>query len=264
MKSSQKSPLTAPRLWILLAGVVALAGSASAPRALAATAVPLAQLSLGERLSGAPDSTVVQLGPRTTTLGQLRTAHRAREAAFLKAGLAGATLRGNPVSAGGGTHTVVTGRTPVGNLGNLQVAQSVIEPQSQYASAPADMKAFCNGAQASACLYLPPDQQVTAESTGVADWDSLVTQAQCAQEGGAWGGIWNSYFCAFNYPASVTVHFTPAANYKLSRSANCDRSTFAYTIDVHGAITISMTAALPVIMTTDDNPTCVVSVTPGG
>lgn len=164
-----------------------------------------------------------------------------------------------------GKLTPVHGGTINRNLGNLQVApQPVVEPPSQYAAAPADMRAFCAAARASACLYLPPGQQVTAEQSGVADWDSLVTQTQCAQEGGAWSAIWGSYFCAFEYPASVVVHFTPAANFKLAQSASCDHGTFTYSVDVHGAVTISMAAVMPVIMTTDDNPTCVVRVTPGG
>jgi hypothetical protein len=258
---------TSARLLVLFAGVVALVGSANAPRALAATSIPIAKLSLAERLSTAPDSTTVQLGSHTTTLGQLRAAHRARELALRKAGSLGIVLRGKltPVQ-GGGTRTIGSSEhTNVGNSGNLQIVpQPFVEPPSQYASAPADMKAFCAAAQASACLYLPPGQQVTMESDGVADWDGLITQAQCVQEGGTWGAIWNSWFCAFNYPASVTVHFPPAANFKFTQSANCDRTTFTYTIDLHGAIRISLAAATPVIVTTDDNPTCVVSVTPGG
>lgn len=254
------------RLLVLFAGVAALAWSANAPRALAATTVPLEKLSLSERLSSAPDSTPIQFGPRATTLGILRAAHRAREAALSKAASLGAGLRGKLVPIQGGAAIANTGPRLNGvNAGNLQVApQAFIEPSSQYASAPADMKAFCGAAQASACLYLPPNQQVTAEQSGVADWDSLVTQTQCAQEGGTWSSIWNGTFCAFNYPASVVVHFTPAANFKLARSASCDHGTFTYDIDVHGAITITLAGAVPAIVTTDDNPTCIVSVIPGG
>jgi hypothetical protein len=259
---------------------VVLGGSAMA---LAATAVPFAKLSPADRLTNAPDSTPVVLGPRTVTLGQLRAAHRAREAALLRAGSLGSAMHGKLTSTihggvaprvggattttvgGGTTHTVVNRTAGAINPSNIQIVpQPYVEPSSQYASAPADMKAFCSAAQASACLYLPPNQQVSAFSYGVADWDGLVTQSQCAQEGGAWGNIWGGTYCAFNYPVSVTVHFTPAANFKLTQTANCDRSTFTYTVDTHGAIVISMTAALPIIITTDNNPTCVVSVTPGG
>jgi len=61
-------------------------------------------------------------------------------------------------------------------------------------------------------------------------------------------------------PSDVIVHFTPAANYQLAHSAACDR-TFKYTVDEHGAIEISLNVSG--IITTDDNPTCVVTVTPG-
>jgi hypothetical protein len=212
--------------------------------AVTATALPIDKLSLPERLVNAPPATVVQLGERTATLAQLRVEHRAHVAAFVRAAGLGRAVASK-----------LSGSFPV-------VALSVVEPPSQYASAPGDMRAFCQAAHASACLYLPPDQQVTAEQAGVSDWDALVTQAQCAQGGGTWSGMWNSYFCAFNYPSSVIVHFTPAANYKLSKSAACDR-TFTYTVDDHGAIEITLAVTLPVIMTTDDNPTCVVTVSPG-
>jgi len=264
----------------LAAGVaVLIAGSAAA---LAATAVPFAKLSPADRLTNAPDSTVVTLGPRTVTLGQLRASHRAREASLLRAGSLGSAMHGRltstvrsglspgiqggtttTVQGGGGTHTLVNRPGGAINPGSL-APQAFVEPSSQYASSPADMKAFCSAARASACLYLPPGQEVTAQSYGVADWDGLVTQSQCAQEGGSWGSIWNGSFCAFNYPASVTVHFTPAANFKLTQTANCDPSTFAYKVDTHGAIQISLSFPLPVIITTDNDPTCVVSVTPGG
>ncbi len=72
--------------------------------------------------------------------------------------------------------------------------------------------------------------------------------------------MWNAYYCSFTYPSGVLVHFTPAANYKLTKSAACDR-TFNYTVDEHGAIQISLNVSG--IITTDDNPTCVVTVTPG-
>jgi hypothetical protein len=266
MKCPRNAPPSIVRLLVLSAGVLALAASGNVQHALAATVVPFEKLSLNERLSTAPDSTAVQVGPRTTTLGQLRAAHLAREAAFLKAASMGSALHGKllPLQAGG-VRTIDGGHTSVVNPANFQIApQPFVEPPSQYASAPADMKAFCNGAQASACLYLPPGQQVTAEQAGVADWDGLVTQTQCTQEGGSWGAMWNSYFCAFTYPASVVVHFTPATNFKLTQFASCDLSTFAYKVDDHGAISISLRVATPVIMTTDNNPTCVVSVVPGG
>ena len=46
----------------------------------ATTALPISRFSLTERLSTAPDATVIQVGSRTMTLGELRAQHRSREA----------------------------------------------------------------------------------------------------------------------------------------------------------------------------------------
>ncbi len=229
------------RWFSVFACAAALVASGASPGASADAGVPISKLSLPERLRTAPDATAVQLGTRTTTLGALRAAHRARLSGLLRARALG---------------TFVHGKLAFG-------PQPFIEPPSQYANAPADMKAFCAAAQASACLYLPPGQEVTIESTGVSDWDGMVTQPQCAQQGGVWQGMWNAYFCAFTYPAAVTTHFAPAANFKVSQSAQCDTSMYAYKVDTHGAVSIWTTVA-PVIMTTGPNVACVVTVTPGG
>lgn len=240
-----------------LCAVVALVAPGATPRALGQTGVPIAKLTLAERLRTAPGTTVVQLGPRTTTLAALRAAHRAREAALARAGAAGARLYDNGVA----------GRGPVRVGGTTIGPQPFIEPQSQYASAPADMRAFCAAARASACLFLPPGQQMTLTSPSIAsDWDSLITLPQCAAEGGTWQGTWNApaYFCAFAYPASVTVHFTPAANFKLSQSATCDTSIFGYNVDTHGAVFIQIKGRPPMPIATDSGSFCAVIVTPGG
>jgi len=264
MKGCRKALRTTLRLLAVCIGI-ALAGSVNVPGVRAATALPLAKLSLAQRLSTLPDSTAIQLGTRMTTLGALRAAHQARETALARASSMGSLLHGKPIPLQvTGLHSLGSADTNAVTSGKLQVSpQPVVEPPSQYASSPADMKAFCSAAAASACLFLPPNQQVTTGASGVADWDSLITQTQCNGEGGTWGAIWNGSFCAFNYPASVTVHFTPAANFKLTQSANCDKSTFTYDVDTHGAITISLKNAAPAIVTTDNNPTCVVSVVPG-
>lgn len=68
---------TSIRLLVIFGTSVALIGAVSA--------VSLKELSMSQRLSTAPDSTVVTLGSRTITLGQLRAAHRARIASFAKA-----------------------------------------------------------------------------------------------------------------------------------------------------------------------------------
>ncbi len=242
-----------------LCGVAALFAPAAVP-VVAQTVVPIAKLSLAQRLQSAPGGTVVLVGSRTTTLAALRAAHRARELALARAGSVGAIVASKNIPLRGGTHPIASAVNPA----TLQtVPQPVVEPASQYASAPADMRAFCAAAHASACLYLPPNQQVSVQPTYVSLWDSLITQQQCAQEDGSWDGMWNSWFCAFAYPNNVTVNFTPAADFKLTQSATCDATTFAYTVDPHGAVNIRVTLA-PVIMTTHPGTFCAVTVTPDG
>ncbi len=258
MKSARTALWTSARPLIALCGIAALVVSADATAASAPAGVPIARLTLEQRLATAPDAMLVQVGARTMTLGALRAAHRAREAGVMRARAFGNVVHGKNLTAQNGTRAV-----SAANPSTLQmVPQPFVEPPSQYASAPADMQAFCNAAKASACLYLPPGQEVSILSDGVSDWDGMVTQAQCAQEGGTWQGMWNAYFCAFAYPSSVTTHFTPAANFKLAQSAACDASMFAYKVDTHGAVTVWINHP-PAILTTGNTQVCTVSVTPG-
>jgi hypothetical protein len=241
---------------------------------LGATAVaPLERLSLQQRLVAAPPSTVVRIGPRTVTLGQLRAAHQAREAYRENAAIVGRDVSAKlrvlgPVAVGGGRPTFTKPGVKLnGSLGQpLALSAAVVEPASQYASAPPDMKAFCASAQASACVDLPPQQQVQTDPTNsgnILDLDPLLTQPQCGTEGGYWGAIWGSNYCEFTYPAGVIVHFTPAANYKLSTTAVCDRTLWSYQVDVHGAISIQLLPQQYLNFTTGTNPSCVVRVTTG-
>jgi hypothetical protein len=115
---------------VAAAALILVLGGA-APRAFAAEPVPIAKLSLNQRLATAPDSTVVRIRPRlTTTLGKLRAAHRAREAALVNARAAGImarsrlhakpmamVLRVGTVNNGGGpTPTPVTYRQHIGGV----------------------------------------------------------------------------------------------------------------------------------------------------
>jgi hypothetical protein len=247
---------------VALAGILALLSGSS----LAADSVPLARLSIAERLTTAPDSVVVQLGSRAVTLGELRAAHRAREATFTRAGASGAILGGKlasqqPVVLRSGS----LASTNAGRLaGSVQTSNAVVEPASTYASAPADMKAFCSNAQGSACLYLPPDQELSQWNASILDFDALIDQAQCGKEGGTWGALFGSIGgCQFFYPSSVVVHFSPAANYQISSTANCDKSIFTYQIDVHGAIAIQLVHQQYANFSTGSSPSCVVRVNVG-
>ena len=250
--------------------ILVIAGAT--PRVFAANPVPLQNLSTRERVSTAPDSTVVKVGPKiTTTLGKLRAAHRAHEASLTNANAAGAAphtnLRAKPMPViKKGTIGPVLGPR-VGGI-NPQVGgliTNIVEPSSQYASAPPDMRAFCAAAQASACAYLPSQTQVDNANGTVEQFDSLLTSTQCSQEGGAWTSFgWGAYFCQFNYPASVVVHFTPASNYQISQSASCS-NPWTYSVDPKGAISIQLGNTGPYAnWTTPNNATCVVLVTVGG
>jgi hypothetical protein len=245
--------------------VAALAGFAVADRALGATSPSFDKMSMDDRLTNAPDATVVKIGTLTTTLGKLRAAHRAREASLSQGGALGTAAHGKLTTVVGPSAIGIAGAKAVNVSGAPSLTLTpIVEPPSQYASAPADFKAFCSAAAASACLYLPPDQVVTTVGTAVSDFDPLVTQSQCGQEGGSWE-TYASFgdTCAFKYPTAALVHFTPAASYKYSQAVHCDSSMFMVTIDEHGAIYLTSKIPYGAVMTTDDDATCIVSVTPG-
>jgi hypothetical protein len=264
--------------------ILVIAGAT--PRVFAANPVPLQNLSTSERVSTAPDSTLVKVGPKiTTTLGKLRAAHKAHEASLANANAAGAAahakLRAKPMLVikkgtigpvlGGFAHPSQAPYKTIPRVGGVNPVQvgglitNIVEPSSQYASAPPDMRAFCAAAQASACAYLPSQTQVDNVNGTVEQFDSLLTSTQCSQEGGAWTSFgWGSYFCQFNYPASVVVHFTPASNYQISQSASCN-SPWTYSVDPKGAISIQLGTTGPYAnWTTPNNATCVVLVSVGG
>ena len=239
----------------------------------AAAVAPLERLTVEQRLVAAPPSTIVRIGTRTVTLGQLRAAHRAREANRENAALIGRSVSAKlrvlkPVALGTGRPAFTKPGVKLnGSLSQpLALSVAVVEPASQYASAPPDMKAFCASANASACVALPPQQQVQTDPTNsgnILDLDSLLGQSQCGAEGGYWGAMWGSNYCEFTYPAGLIVHFTPAANYKLSTTAVCDKTLWSYQVDVHGAISIQLLPQHYLNFTTGTNPSCVVRVTTG-
>jgi hypothetical protein len=128
------------------------------------------------------------------------------------------------------------------NFGEILSKIGIVEPESVYASVPNDMKAFCNNAWASACLYLPPQQTGLVSQPGyngqldIWDFDGLIDANTCGGEGGSW----QDTACVFVYPASYQVNFKPAANFKLASSVQCDQSIWNYQIDVHGAISVQI------------------------
>ncbi|HEV8020556.1 MAG TPA: hypothetical protein VGP41_04785 [Candidatus Lustribacter sp.] len=232
-----------------------------------AAAAPLASLSLAARLQTAPDSTLVQFAGHSFTLGALRAAHNAREAAFAQAGAAGVAIaKLNTVQSSATAHT---GTKPVTNSGRVAfgvpISTSVVEPGSDYAGAPADMRAFCAGAAASACLYVPAGQNLSVYNNLILDVDAFIDQAQCAKEGGSWSNYgygWGSggLECGFSYPTSVDVHFTPSPSFQLQSNVKCDTTLWKPTVDKNGAVVIQL-ATTSTNFTSGNTPTCVINVT---
>jgi len=263
--------------------------SVSAQQRQANGAVPLQKLSLEERATTSPDSTVVKFRNQTYKLGDLRAAHKTRTTSLANAHASGLNTAKNlsnqkpnlvepkvGLLPPGGRITLNPQPTPVPirrvgmnpgiiGAGLLNMENWVYEPASDYASTPPDMKAFCAAAGASACLYLPPQQQISIFSGSALDSDSLISQSQCASEGGSWTSYgWGYYFCVFAYPMSVTVTFTPPSNYQVSSTAECDQSVFNYQVDTHGAVAISIKQPATLNFTTGTSPWCVVKVKVGG
>ena len=259
----------------------------------ATTAVPLSHLSLDARRQTLPDTTLVSIGKKTVALAVLRHAHAARQSFAGKAADTSAMLRrrfrpslptttatGAPIKSTGAGHPVVLASpTPISlNLSGIAkvLGNTVLEPPSQYASTPADMKAFCQNAWAAACVFLPPQQPaIQLSQNKLLATDTLIDRGQCDSEGGTWSTFYGGVTgCGFLYPDSATVHFRPASNYKLSSSAQCDSSWWTYTVDPHGAISISLTYQALTSLgavgvwgyagpATGSSPWCVVYVTKG-
>jgi hypothetical protein len=150
-------------------------------------------------------------------------------------------------------------------VGQAPVSTSVIEPASDYATAPADMRAFCTGVAASACLYVPAAQILSIYNNVILDVDAFIDQGQCAKEGGSWGNYgygWGSGGdeCGFSYPPSVDVHFTPSSSFQLASNVKCDTSLWKPTVDKDGAVAIQL-ATTSTNITSGNNPTCVIDVT---
>jgi hypothetical protein len=257
---------------------------------LAAAAIILAGVlnhAFAANLSTAPDSTVVKLSSKlSVTLGKLRAAHKSREQARIDAKSKGAAagkalkaqhLRIVRLSKSKNVKTMaqirighvgpVFGPTPtpfpilrVGGYINpswlWNLSTTVVEPSSSYASTPADMRAFCSAAQASACAYLPPNVYVVPQGSTLINEDPFIPDPQCTQEGGRYDGS----LCYFAYPEPVVVNFNPG-NYQIASSASCN-PPWQYQIDVHGAVIISL-AGNTIPSFTGANPTCIVRVTIG-
>jgi hypothetical protein len=256
--------------------VSAIAGQGITTAANAAAPIPISEIPFAQRQQGCmPDSTAVTIGKRTTTLGQLRAAHLAREQSRNEANAKGAEVKqilantqdpaathplpGSPTSSTGviavpehgiPPGAIETGQPPSGlrnaNPGVVMGAMEIVEPPSAYATARTDMKAFCSNAAASACMFVPPGQTYLYVSYGISgqgspqlwDPDELLDETTCVNEG---GGYSQPQGCIFFYPVSCKANFTPVAPYLGTTTAQCDQTIWTYYVDFHqGLITVQI------------------------
>jgi hypothetical protein len=193
------------------AGTTASAATVQAANAAAPAAAgvrTIETLSAAERAS-LPDATQVVVLKRMVTLGQLRAEHAARLARFASApklGLQGGrALRVAPTALAAGSATTTTTTTLV--------------PGKSDPLGAADYQSFCQAANATACLFIPPIAQPT-DSGGLAglppkyyndlrliiDVDPLITDPSACASGG--GFLLNSG-CAYPYPTAAQGAFAP-------------------------------------------------------
>ena len=227
------------RRWFWAVALVALTQSlGAAPRTGTTTTVrPFSALSADERVK-LPDSTQVVVGKRTATLGVLRAEHVRRQSR-IRAATAAATLTVNALASKAIRSSVVGG--PVGPIGiGNTTGRLVVEPAAAYSGDgygpyANDVRAFCNAAHATLCLYYPAQttfwlNQGTHDSE---DNDPFITDAGiCTSEGGLMiGGN-----CDYIYPAQHISQFNPGPGAPFTYKADCDPSYWTLTVDPHGAI----------------------------
>ncbi|HTV72947.1 MAG TPA: hypothetical protein VME66_04490 [Candidatus Acidoferrales bacterium] len=119
--------------------------------------------------------------------------------------------------------TVTNGFAGTSGAGLANVTTSMVEPASQYASAPADMKAYCSAAQASACAYLPPQQLVQMWQGAILDLDGLLAESQCDTT------IWN-YQVDVHGAVAITLIPQQYMNFTTGNAPSCIvKVTIGYT-----------------------------------
>jgi hypothetical protein len=121
-----------------------------------------------------------------------------------------------------------------------------ITSRSPYHVLPRDYQDFCQAAESSACIYLPPNTSFySGQYTGfknspfVATSDPLIMDpGVCAYDGGAPDP---QYGCIFYYPMGEVTNFVP--NAPISSNASCD-PTANYVVDPKGAAQVTFTATV--------------------
>ena len=229
------------RRWLCVLALLAVTQAlGAAPRAGTSVAVrPFSALSADERVR-LPDNTQVVVGKRTATLGVLRAEHVRRKsrmvAATAAAALAVNALASKPIRRSVGGLVGPIGPIGIGDAtGRLVVEPAAAYSGDGYGPYANDLRAFCNAAHATLCLYYPGQttfwlNQGTHDSE---DNDPFITDAGiCTSEGGMMiGGN-----CDYIYPAQHISQFNPGPGAPFTYKTDCDPSYWTLTVDPHGAI----------------------------
>ena len=234
--------------------------------AAGAPAMPIEEITPAQRAS-LPDATLVRLAfGRVASLGVLRSEHQARMARFAKAASANVTLNRESAPP-----------TPDNKKKPLPRGKQVtMDPIKQ---GPADYRAFCNAAHASACLYFPPRATLYPPDGGpgeppnsLVDFDALIDEPKACESEGGYERYANgkALSCVYSYPGLYSSNFNPGPpppgdqiGGNVTWTKQCS-SSIALTIDPHGAIRMAVRKAETQkglgFKTGQDGSSCVVSV----
>ena len=215
----------------------------------------IASLTPDERMR-LPEDTMVKLETgrtsRTVSLGTLRAEHRARLDRFASAAALGrmvaGTLTPQPGSSQQPTSPLIKPTRSGTENQNISANRSVMpsqisafatlvpfQPPNAKGTIPKDYLAFCKAANASACIYLPANANLTNPPLDLPltwwlmDFDYLMTDNNvCRNLGGdpTLGG------CAFYYPINHTINFIPTG--QLSSTLSC-KPPSTHVLDPKGA-----------------------------
>ncbi|HLY21903.1 MAG TPA: hypothetical protein VKT83_05500 [bacterium] len=214
------------------AALTLLLAAVTYPAFGASTARDLESLSAADRAS-LPDATLIKLKiGATVSLGVLRSEHKLRLQRFATAAKLGALQ----------LQTLLKSEKNEGSLTplpmNFSRSSFKVSGKEFVGPFPADFLAFCKGAAATACLYLPIAVYYSIR-TNYVDFDALITDSKvCQSEGGVakYGG------CNYHYPIQYGLTFKPgkptAQGYPVTQSAACP-SPFTYAVDPRGAVSLN-------------------------
>jgi hypothetical protein len=237
------------RLLAFAVAVVLVTAPGSSLPVAAQTPKLLGSIPLAQRLT-LPPSTMVRLADgRIVSIATLMAEHTARLQRFGNARSLATRLQLS--------HPFVIGSQKLRFTGGTPASAPAPAPSASAAGAglplvkrtfnsirwAGDYNAFCNAAQATACLYYPAGVPLEINNGAVSDADYLVGQTTCTEEGGQAfsGGAPSVYWgCLFIYPLSDQYSFFPGVPSNMQVVQACP-APFVADIDPHGAIALSST-----------------------